>query len=370
MIDIAEKVFKGFDYYRKDTSLSKSKFHFPVLPIISYSLQTGFVGGLTTNVSFTNGKDNSTKVSNVLMTLAYTQYNQVLFLIQPAIWTDGNRYNITADIDFLKYPVKSFGLGATTENDLTRIDYNYTKFHIMLVRKIVSDFSIGLGYMFDFHWNIQETRQGNDPDTTDKTDFQKYDGRPPHSLSSGATLNLLYDSRHNAINAEDGFYCNVNYRSNLTVLGSDNNWQSLLIDMRKYFRFPESTKNVLAFWSYNWLTLSGHPPFLDLPSTQWDMYGNTGRGYIQGRFRGLNMVDLETEYRFGILRNGLIGGVVFANMQSFSNYFTNGMSPLYPGYGFGLRLKIEKYSRTNVCFDYGFGAYGSQGLFLNLTEVF
>jgi hypothetical protein len=55
-----------------------------------------------------------------------------------------------------------------------------------------------------------------------------------------------------------------------------------------------------------------------LPSTGWDDQFNTGRGYIQGRFRGKNMVKLEGEYRYRITRNGLIGGVVFANVENFS----------------------------------------------------
>ena len=46
------------------------------------------------------------------------------------------------------------------------------------------------------------------------------------------------------------------------------------------------------------------------------MYGNTGRGFIQGRFRGKNFVYGEAEYRFGITRNRLLGGVVFSNAQS------------------------------------------------------
>jgi hypothetical protein len=82
------------------------------------------------------------------------------------------------------------------------------------------------------------------------------------------------------------------------------------------------------------------------------------------------MVDLEAEYRFGISRNGLIGGVVFANAQSYSEMATNRFEVAQPGYGAGLRIKFNKFSRTNVCIDYGFGLHGSSGLFLNLGEVF
>ena len=36
----------------------------------------------------------------------------------------------------------------------------------------------------------------------------------------------------------------------------------MVIDIRKYYRLPETSDNVIAFWSYDWLTLSGKPPIL------------------------------------------------------------------------------------------------------------
>lgn len=128
----------------------------------------------------------------------------------------------------------------------------------------------------------------------------------------------MYDDRKNSINPDQGYYAHVVYRSNLTFLGSGNDWSSIQIDLRHYIRLPASSGNVLAFWNFDWLTVGGKPPYLLLPSTGWDPYNNTGRGYVQGRFRGKDMVYLESEYRFGITRNGLLGGVIFANAESFS----------------------------------------------------
>jgi hypothetical protein len=163
----------------------------------------------------------------------------------------------------------------------------------------------------------------------------------------------------------------MTYRPNFTWLGSDDNWQSLIIDAREYLKFPGSTRNVLAFWSYDWFTVgNGNPPYLLLPSTGWDAYSNTGRGYIQGRYRSKDMLYLESEYRFGITANGLLGGVVFANAQSFSEPSSGQFSYLIPGYGAGVRISLNKFSRTNLCVDYGWGIHGSGGFFVNLGEVF
>ena len=189
-------------------------------------------------------------------------------------------------------------------------------------------------------------------------------------MSSGLVGILSYDNRKNSINPEKGLYAKLEYRPNTTWMGSNTNWQSLTIDARKYINFPNGSRNVLAFWSYNWLTLSGKPPYLDLPGTGWDPFNNTGRGYIQGRFRSPNMLYVESEYRFVMSRNGLFGGVGFVNAQSFSNWPGGKFNNIAPAAGFGLRVKVNKTSRTNIAVDYGFGLNGSRGLFVNLGEVF
>ena len=82
------------------------------------------------------------------------------------------------------------------------------------------------------------------------------------------------------------------------------------------------------------------------------------------------MLYLESEYRFGITGNGLLGGVVFANAQSFTEPGANRFTYVQPGYGLGLRVSLNKFSRTNLCIDYGWGTHGSRGFFVNLGEVF
>jgi len=189
-------------------------------------------------------------------------------------------------------------------------------------------------------------------------------------LASSIVLKALYDNRLNQINAKNGWFINTVYRDSRKFLGSDNDWQSLLIEVRKYLPFPAHSKNTLALWSYNWLTVGGTPPYLLMPSTGWDDQYNTGRGYIQGRFRGNNMFYFESEYRFNISRNGFLGGVVFGNLQYFTPEISEQFQVLSPGYGGGLRIKLNKHSGANLCIDYGFGKDGSRGFFVNLGEVF
>lgn len=125
-----------------------------------------------------------------------------------------------------------------------------------------------------------------------------------------------------------------------------------------------------AFWLYSALTISGNSPYLDLPGTGTDTYNNLGRGYEQNRYTGKQLIYFETEYRFGITRDGLLGGVVFTNLQSVSEPAGRTFQYFLPGFGMGLRIKFNKFSGTNVCIDYGYGIKGSHGFAGNLGEIF
>ncbi|HEY8970827.1 MAG TPA: hypothetical protein VIM64_17085 [Puia sp.] len=367
LVDIGRSFLKGAKTSRQDTSRQKTgKLHISALPVVGYTLQTGFAGVLSSNFAFYTSDQSQANISSILTSITYSQYRQIIFPIQMDIWTKNNKYNIVTDWRYLKYPSLTYGLGGNSSPDSGyNIDYAYLRLHQAIMQRVSKDLYLGLGYDLDYFWDVKEI----DPPPGETTDFQRY-GLHTTALASGVSLHFLYDSRRNQINPDNGGYASISYRPNFTFLGSDANWQSLLLDLRKYVRWPGSTRNVLALWSYDWFTTGGDPPYLLLPSTGWDAYSNTARGYIQGRFRGRNMLYLETEYRFTVLPNGLLGGVVFANAESVSEEGSGRFEYVAPGYGLGLRISLNKFSKTSLCVDYGWGTHGSGGFFVNLGEVF
>lgn len=368
LVDLGRSLLIGFHTKRMDTVKQKQgKLHICALPVAGYTLQTGFAGVVSSNFAFYTSEHSQANLSSVLTSITYSQYKQVIFPIQADIWTKGNKYNIITDWRYLQYPSLTYGLGGNSNADSGyNIDYGYLRVHQAVLRHVAKNLYLGLGADLDYFWNI---RQVNPPQNK-PTEFQRY-GISKNETAAGISLHVLYDSRRNPINPEKGDYLSVIYRPNFTFLGSDHNWSSLVFDARKYIPVSISNHDVLAFWSYDWFILgNGHCPYLLLPSTGWDPYSNTGRGYIQGRYRSQNMLYLETEYRFGITPNGLIGGVLFANAQSFTEPGTAQFEYVQPGYGVGLRISLNKFSRTNLCIDYGLGTHGSRGFFVNLGEVF
>ena len=365
MSDVLKSLFKKRSAApKKDSVTNIRKPTFSGLPAVGYTLTTKLAATVTGNAAFRTSED--ANISTVIASAAYTQNKQFTVPLETSIWTRGDKYNFVGDIHFMKYPQSTFGLGSNSSIDNEDpMDYKYIRFYEILYRKITSNFFLGGGYILDWHYNISALGLPGGI----ISDYEKY-GAASNTLSTGFTLNGLYDSRDNSINPYKGFYAEITYRNYQRFMGSNSDWQSSIIDIRKYVKFPADSKNVLAFWSYDWLTLNGKPPYLDLPSTNWDRYSSTGRGYIQGRFRGKEMVYLESEYRFPLTANGLLGAVTFVNAESLSGLANNRLQSVQPGFGTGLRIKLNKTSRTNVDIDYGFGTQGSHGLFVNVGELF
>ena len=363
LIDLVKLVLHKKLMSTSDSVTRDEKLHISVLGAPGYTRSTQFVGIVSGNFAFYADKHNQNQ-SSITAEVSYTQLNQAIFVIGPNIWTKDDKWNIIGDNKITRYPQETFGLGGhTRESDGYVLDYFQLRIHETALRHIFKDLYIGFGYDMDYHFHIRElTTQIN-------TDYQKYGGGT-HSISSGFKAMVEWDSRRNAINPRGGFLASIIYGYYYKDLGSDNNYGSLKCDFRAYIPLSKNKRHILALWNYDWFTFDGHAPYLDLPSTSWDDASATGRGYNQGRFRGKNMISVEAEYRFPLLKDGLFGGVIFANLQSFTDYPSNKFTTAAPGWGLGLRVKLNKHSNTNITFDYGFGLHGSNGLTINIGEVF
>lgn len=350
-----------------DTSkLKKDKLYLSLVPALGYTEHTSLLVGATANFSFYTDDPAKTNLSIITLNGAYTLNHQVTVPLESNIWTKGNDLDLIGDFRYFKYPSITYGLGGyTTLADEDPLDYSYIRAYEVVAKQVVPDFLAGIGYNLDYHYDIEDFGRENGIET----DLRKYDGGVGSTVSSGLSLNLIYDTRRNNNNPQSGWFGNIIIRPNLTLLGSSNNWQLLYAEFRKYVRFPKKSHNILSFWNFYWFTV-GHAPYLDLPATYWDTYENSGRGYVQDRFKGPGMMYFETEYRFRIMTNGLLGGVVFTNYQSFSSWPGQKFDNVLPSVGTGLRIKVNKHSNTNACIDYAWGINGSRGLFFNLGEVF
>ena len=367
LIDVAVKILK-INPGKADSSRQKKKVHFSLVPTGASSPGGGTAIVTALNASFFTGPPGSTSLSTVTFSPWFSFDGKFVFPIRQLIWFPQNKYLSKGDTRFMIYPQETWGLGGDNDKDeKVQLDYNYVRVYQSVLKNVGQEFFLGAGYMLDHHYSI--TVSGDSTHLTDMPLYGYKDELLRKTFSTGPVLSFLVDSRRNPINPEGGFYFAIDYRINLKGLGSTENWQSIYVDIRKYLSFSDKQKNLLGFWTYYWSVVNGIPPYLDLPSIGWDYLNHSGRGFQQSRHRGKHLFYIESEYRRDISRNGLWGFVVFANLHSTSEYLTDRFVYWHPATGFGVRLKFNKISKTNVSVDFGFSK-DFFGIDLTLGEIF
>ena len=337
-----------------------------VLPAVAYTLEARLLATLTAGLTFQRPEAN---LSSISTTLTYTQNQQLILAINGPLWTAHNQSLWLADYRLLHYPQRTYGLGSGTNSDeYIAMDYNLLRVHQTYYHRVGASGHLyaGVGYFLDSRWNIQSI-DSNGKQVEEISGYRQ--GIAGRSISSGVVASVLRDTRDNALRPSAGeSYLFLALRANLQALGSDQTYRLVQVDTRRYLR-AGPPGNVLAFWLYGDFIVGQSAPYLDLPATGWDTYSVTGRGYIQGRFRGTSLVYSEAEYRFNLTRSRVLGGVVFVNAESARNP-SSGYGQVAPAGGLGIRLCLNKQVGSYLSVDYAWGNQGSQGVFFNLGEVF
>jgi len=271
------------------------------------------------------------------------------------------------DFRYLDTKRSTWGLGPLApDQEEYPMEFKLVRTYATLYRRASGPVYIGLGYHYDEFNDIIDSR-AQEGEATPFTDYSG--GALTSTVASGWSVNVLGDTRDNLVNPSSGYYLSWSFRDYNPNIGSDTRWQEMWVEMRVYPHLPSSSRNVLAFWLYGWLTF-GEAPYLNLPSSGWDTYGRGARGYLQGRIRGTDQVYFESEYRRVLTRDGLWGAVAFLNGTSTSLPESGVLGRMDYGGGVGLRIKFNKHTNTNLAIDYGFGRSGSKGLFFGMSEVF
>ncbi len=398
-------VFAQDTLQEKQQGPKKGDVYFAPLPVIMVNPTVGFMYGVAASTSMFVGNPEDTRMSTSLGSITYTTKKQFMFTFKTNVYMPKEKWILLGDWRYFDTSQPTFGLGTGPQSkklagegyeyqdgmfsepieDAQLMEFKYLRFHETAMRRVVPNIYAGLGYHLDIHSDINDnlldldTTGGAQPVLTSHYGYCKaYDFDPEGYTLSGVSLNLMYDSRDNAAAPYKGRYALITYRYNPTFLGSSQSSSSLWLEYRDYFSLSKKPQpsHMLAFWVYGNFQTSGRLPYLDLPALGWDQFGRSGRAYTQGRFRGENLVYSEVEYRahiWGSKKNpDLMGAVAFVNVTTASNQGANIDLFQYMnlGYGLGLRIMMSKVSRTNITLDYAWGAYGAQGLFLNVNETF
>lgn len=361
---VVEDIKEFFTFYpnkkaaERDSTIYPQKFI--AAPVMSYSPETNFAFGTGAKYLFKfNGSGEETRTSNMPITLQYTLNSQFFLFSGFEIFTNQEKWVIEGNLLFQNYPRLYFGIGKNTPDSAQeQYDYNQFLFEPIFLKRMFHRYLFiggGIRYNHIYNTNIEEGGliDENRPDG--------FDG----STSVGAEVAVLFDSRSNILNAQDGWYFEFTHGEYFKALGGTHNFYLTRFDLRHYMDVSKENEDVLAF------QLIGRFTREDIPFSEYAFFGSSEimRGYQEGRFVERDMLATQVEYRKNFA-DSRFGAVVFVGTGDvYRNVSDFRFGDLKPNYGVGLRFKLDKTENLNIRFDYGFG-HGTNSFYLSIAEAF
>ncbi len=269
----------------------------------------------------------------------------------------GEKYILNEQISFSSFPDKFWGLGKNTP-DAAEEPYRFRQYYIFvhLLRNIVPHLFAGVVFEKQKVWDVVYEAGG-------AFDQQNVQGRGGYMVA-GLGGSITYDSRNQAFAPDKGIYGQLFINHFDKFWASDFNYTNIILDLRKYFHLPRN--RVLAMQLYSFNNTSSEVPIRSLAS-----FGgaNRMRGYYEGRYKDLDQLLLQAEYRFPVYKR--LGAVVFGGGGSVARDWKDyAFNDLRYSYGAGLRFALDKKERLNVRMDYGIGMGKNNGFYLQIGEAF
>ncbi|MBK9934135.1 MAG: hypothetical protein IPP05_08320 [Cytophagaceae bacterium] len=364
LLDAYDLMHKILKKQTSDTSSAEVfKQSLTMVPGFGYSQLKGLALVLEGNFSFKASED--AKVSVIVFVPEITFKKYFVPRVTSSIWLNHNQININTDWRFYRYIGIDFGIGSKTPStNFNHYNFDYYRIHQTISKAVLPDFLIGVGYNLDIHNRISSIGKVNALNSDGLQVSQS-------TVSSGLVLNLLYDNRQNEnfpVGKET--FASVSLIQNLKLFNGTSRYESVLGDFRKYYSNQTFPSNVLAIRSFNWFTIGQKIPYFDLPAAMNDQYNSISRPFIEGRFRGKNLIYMEAEYRFNITKNEFFGGAFFLNSSSFSELTSNKFEKINTGAGASLRIKVNKKSKVYLVASYGIGSKGAKGFSFSLGDLY
>lgn len=326
------------------------------LPLVFYSPETKIAGGAGGIFTFrTEVNDLKSRPSSIQMIMYYTLNKQFLIEIKPDLYIKEEDYHLKGSVSYMKFLDKFYGIGNKTTQEMEEKYTSFiTRIKLSLLKKILSNLSVGLEFEFESN-NVIEVEE----------DGQLASGEILGSeggISSGIGALLNWDSRDNIFFPKRGFFFQFSAKLFGRTLGGDYIFSKYNLDFRKYLSLFST--HVLAFQGYIDV-ITGDPPLQILPRLGGQ---NIMRGYYRGRYRDKNLVAFQIEYRMPVWKRiGLVGFLGFGDVSDKLRDFR--LRSIRPTIGLGIRYQINREERMNVRLDIGFSKESS-GVYFNISEAF
>jgi len=343
----------------KVAKIIEKVFKYAPLPFAGYSTETSTVFGITKYNGFKIKSsilpDSLIQPSSVLLYGYYTMNKQYKVYANIDLMHGDNKFNSKFEFLLLDYPSLYFGIGNnTSEDDEVLIDFKNIMVSPSFDYNFYEKMYIGGKYTFNNFINVKPVEDDSlirDKNITDNEGIQ-----------SGLGLRFIREKRDNRIRARNGSYIFASFDVYSHILGSEHNYTSFLMDLRKYYTpIPQLT---IAGQFYT--EIKGG----DVPIQSMAVLGGTERmrGIYENRYRDKTVSMAQIEFRFPII--WIVSGTAFTGIgQVAPSYGDFKMDGFKYGYGAGLRLLIDEATSSVLRFDISFRE-GGHSIFIGFNEAF
>ncbi|MBG49599.1 MAG: hypothetical protein CML05_15035 [Pseudozobellia sp.] len=324
-------------------------------PVAFYTPETAFgFGGLGIGNFWLRGESKETRPSSIQLGLSYTTKNQILAHMPFEFYKDEERWRLLGEVGFYKYFYNFYGVGINTpeENEET-YEVTFPRVRLSLLREVVPNLSIGVGYELDGFSNLKIEEGG----TLEASDVP---GKGDGTVSNVGIL-AFYDTRDNIFFPTKGFYIQGNFFTSSKLLGSSFNYNKFELDNRFYQKVGKEQVIAANLFLAN---SSENTPFYDL----YYLGSKRSRGINNRRFQDNAELSFALEYRFPIA--GRFGGAAFGSTGTVAPDLGEALSSVYkPAAGIGIRYIINKRDGVRIRADYGMSAEGGN-FYFTIKEAF
>lgn len=352
-----KKQFLGF-HALSDTVDTEKKGAF-ILPLLYYTPDTRWaVGGAGVYYFKLGAKtetEHETRMSNVQFLSDYTQNKQLDVWGQWNVFTHNENYLFKGELRYRNFPDRFYGIGnRSLKSAEEKYEYSLFSFKTLALKKVYPALFLGMDYHFEKEYGFSYAPLGILQSKT----ITGYNG----GIQSAIGLVGIYDSRDNVINTYKGCILELSSYFYAKELGSTFGFTYLNGIYQKFWQVKR--RHIIAIQArarYGF----GQVPFLDMSNVGND---DMLRGYPKNRFRDVNFLGAQVEYRFPLFWR--LGMVTFAGAGDvFNSHYDLGMNELKYSIGAGLRFVVNPAERLNIRIDYGYGREGGYFYFV-VAEAF
>jgi hypothetical protein len=348
-----------FGFRALSDTIDEKKKGFFMLPLLYYTPDTrwaaGGAGVYYFKIGAKNAAEHETRVSNVQFLADYTQNKQLDVWGQWNVFTRNEDYLFKGELRYRNFPDRFYGLGnKSVKSDEEKYEYNLLSFKSLFLKKVYPSVFLGVDYHYEQEYGFKYTPTG----ALETGTITGYNG----GVQSAVGLVAIFDSRDNVINTYKGSLAEFSSYFYRREIGSTFNFTFLNGLYHKFWQIRR--KHIIALQAkarYGF----GQVPFLDMSNVGND---DLLRGYPKNRFRDVNFLGAQVEYRFPLFWR--FGMVTFAGAGDVFNKYTDlGMNEVKYSVGAGLRFVVNPAERLNIRLDYGYGREGGYFYFV-VAEAF